>query len=259
MKKLITLAMVLISVLSVQAQTADEVIDKYLNAAGGKSKLEAIHSLQYIQTVNLNTPMGPMEISMTNIKVENKLFRINTTSELFGSAFSVVTDTSGWVLIPGNPMSGSEATLQKLKPEERKALASQMACDGFFPELVNYAAKGYVAEMAGEAKAGGKVCYKLKLKKDKDERTYLIDKQTGLINSMTIKGAAAANMTGMGNSGMGKSDKMEITLDFSTYQEISGVKFPGKMKIDTRMGTIESTITGVKVNPAVDAKWYRPQ
>jgi hypothetical protein len=259
MKKLFTLAVVLIAVLSVKAQTADEVINKYFTAVGGKPKLEAINSLQYVQTMNLNTPMGAMEISITNIKVENKLFRINTTSELFGSAFSVVTDTSGWVLIPGNPMSGSEATLQKLKPEERKGMATQMACEGFFPELVNYAAKGYTAELAGEGKAGGKPCYKLKLKKDKDERTYFIDKQTGLINSMAIKGAAAAGMTGMGNSGMGKADKMEITMDFSNYQEVSGVKFPGKMKIDTQMGAIESTITGIKVNQAVDAKWYRPQ
>jgi outer membrane lipoprotein-sorting protein len=259
MKKVLTLLMVLCSLLSANAQTADEVINKYLVAAGGKAKLEGIHSLQYVQTVNLNTPMGAMEINITNIKVESKLFRMNTTSEFFGSAFSVVTDTSGWVLIPGNPMSGSEATLQKLKPEERKALTSQMACDGFFPELVNYTAKGYTAEMLGETKSGGRVAYKLKLKKDKDERTYLVDKQTGLVNSMTIKGAAAANMTGMGSSGMGRSDKMEITLSFSTYQDVSGVKFPGKMKIDTRMGVIESTITGVKVNQAVDAKWYKPQ
>jgi hypothetical protein len=259
MKKFFSLAVVFVVVLAANAQTANEVINKYLTAAGGKARLEAVNSLQYVQTMNLNTPMGALEISITNIKVEHKLFRMNTTSELFGTGFSVVTDTSGWVLIPGNPMSGSEAVLKKLQPEDRKALATQMACEGFFPELVNYAAKGYTAELAGEAKAGGKPCYKLRLKKDKEERLYLVDKQTGLVSAMTLKGAAAANMTGMGNSGMGKADKMELTMTFSNYQEVAGVKFPGKMSFDLPMGTMESTITGIKVNQAVDAKWYRPQ
>jgi hypothetical protein len=32
------------------------------------------------------------------------------------------------------------------------------------------------------------------------------------------------------------------------------------MKLDTpMMGTIESSITGVKINQPIDAKWYRPQ
>jgi len=245
-----------------QAQTADEVVNKYLTAAGGKDKLAAVNSLQYTQKANLNTQFGAMEISMNFIRVDKKLFRINLSSELFGNSFTVVTDTSGWVLIPGNPMSGSEASLQKMKPEERTALGTQMSSDGFFPELVNYSAKGYTAELAGEGKANGKACYKLKLKKDKDERLYMMDKQTGLVVSMTMKGAAAIAMTGMGGTGMsrgGKADKAEFTFNYSDYKDVSGIKVPGKMKLDLPMGTIESTISDVKVNQSVDAKYYKPQ
>lgn len=261
MKKLFTLIIAFTAVLAVKAQTADEVINKYIVAAGGKEKLVAVTSLQYLQTMSLTTPMGPMEISMTNIRVSNKLFRINSANEFIGNAFSVVTDTSGWVLIPANPFSGSEAVLQKLKPEEQKALRSQMNCEGFFPELVNYSAKGYTATLAGEAKVSGRPSYKLILKNDKDERTYLIDKQTGLVNSMTIKGAAAVAMSGMGAAGMsgGKADKMELTLSYSNYQDVSGIKFPGKIKMELPMGTVESAVTAIKVNQPVDAKWYKPE
>jgi len=261
MKKFFSVAIAFIATLVVNAQTADEVINKYIVAAGGKEKLEAIKSLQYVRTINLNSPMGEIKITMTNIKVEDKLSRTNTSSELFGNAYTLFTDTSGWIMIPPNQFTGTEEVRQKLKPEEYKAMKSEMACEGYFPELVNYTAKGYTAEYAGEAKSSGKPSYKIKLKKNKDERTYFIDKQTGLVNSMTVKGAAAVAMTGLGamapGAGGGRADKMELTLDFSDYKETSGIKFPGKLKIETPMGVIESNISFVTVNQPVDAKWYR--
>ncbi len=262
MKKLFTLAITFALVLATQAQTADEVISKYLNAAGGRAKLESIKSLQYVQTIDITTPMGPIQITMTQIRVKNKLVRFNTSSELFGNAFSVVTDTSGWLKMPASQFTGSEEILQKLKPEEISSFKSLMNSEGFFPDLVNYAEQGYTAELAGENKVNGKLSYKVKLKKDKLETIYFIDKQTGFVNSVIYKGAAAAALTGMGNGmngGGGKLDKLEITCNFSEYKDISGVKFPGKMVIETPMGTINSTIGFVTVNPTIDAKWYRAE
>jgi len=263
MKKYFGIVCLLLATLALRAQTADEIINKYLTAAGGKEKLAAITSLQYIQTVSLNTPMGPMQISISNIRVKNKLFRMNTTSEMFGTGFTVVTDTSGWYMIPANQFTGGEAKLEKFKPEERKAMQTQWACEGYFPELVDYASQGYKAELAGETKVDGKACYKIKLKKDKDERTYCIDKTTNLVASMTIKGLAALTASGVGATGMGrnngKADKFELTMNFSDYKDVSGIKFPGKIKIETQMGSIESTIGFITVNKPVDAKWYKPE
>lgn len=261
MKKLFALFLSFAFVLAINAQTADEVIMKYINAAGGKEKLTAVKTLQYVQTLNLVSPMGELQITLTNIRVQDKLFRLNTASELFGNAYSVITDTSGWLVVPPNQFTGGEKMIEKMKPEEYKPLQSQMACEGYFPELVNYAAKGYTAELAGEGKVNGKPSYKIKLKKDKDERLYMIDKQTGLVNAMTLKGAAAAMLTGMGQMGRGggRVDKLEITFAFSDYNETSGIKFPGKMKLETPMGAAEATISFVTVNQPIDTKWYRVQ
>lgn len=260
MKKFLTVMTVFLAALVAKAETADEIISKYLSAAGGAEKLGSVKSLQFVQTVNLATPMGDMQITLTHIKVQNKLMRLNTSSELFGNAYSVVTDTSGWIMIPASQFTGSEAILQKLKPEERNAMKSQMDCAGFFPELVNYASKGYVAELAGEGKVNGRASFKVKLKKDKDERLYFFDKQTGLVNAMTVKGAAAAAMMGLGTmQGGGRMDKAEATLNFSDYKDVSGLKIPGRMTIETPMGMVGATIGFVSINQPVDAKWYRAE
>ena len=251
-----------------QAQTADEVINKYFVAAGGKEKLESIKSLQYVQTMNLNTPVGPMQITLTQIRVKDKLIRFNTSSELFGTASMLVTDTSGWTKVSASDFTEGKEMLEKLKPEQVAAFKSQMNCEGFFPELVNYASKGFTAELAGESKVKGRPSYKVKLQnklmeesKDnvKGEMIYYIDKQTGLINSVVYKGSAAAAMTGMGTSmkGNGRMEKFEITCNFSDYKDVSGVKFPGKMTMELPMGSVDATIGFVTVNPVIDAKMYR--
>lgn len=255
--------MVLVTV-AAKSQTADEVINKYIAAAGGKEKLESIRSLQYVQTMNVTTPMGPMQITLTQIRVKNKLMRYNVSSEMFGSAYVVATDTGGWIKIPRSQFV-EEEVLQKMKDEELKGFKTQMNCEGFFPELVNYAAKGFTAELAGETKIKGKLCYKVKLKnkmmeneKLKGELVYYIDKQTNLVASVVYKGTAAAAMTGMGNGmGGGKVEKLEVTCNFSDYKEASGVKFPGKMTLDMPMGSVDATIGFVTVNPTIDAKMYR--
>jgi len=253
-----------------KAQTADEVINKYMAAAGGKDKLENITSLQYVQTMNVNTPMGPMQITLTQVRVKDKLIRFNTSSELFGSAYMLVTDTSGWTKVSASEFTEGKEMFEKLKPEQAAAFRSQMHCEGFFPDLVNYAAKGFTAEMSGESKVKGRPSYKVKLtnkqmeeSKDnvKGEIIYYIDKENGLVNSVVYKGSAAAAMTGIGAGmkGRGKMEKFEITCNFSSYKDVSGVKFPGKMTYELPMGSVEATIGFVTVNPVVDAKTYRAE
>ncbi|MCE3281395.1 MAG: signal peptide protein [Chitinophagaceae bacterium] len=260
MNKLYLLALVTVVSLSAGAQTAEDIINKYIIAAGGKEKLEGVTSLQLVQKVSLNTMLGAIDVPVNFIRVKDKLFRMSSTSELFGTGFSVVTDTSGWVMLPANAFSG-EAKLQKMKEEERALLKPQMSAEGFFPELVNYIAKGYTAEYLGEGKGNGKASYKVKLKKDKDERTYFFDKKNGLVNSMMLKGAAVGAALGFDLSGMGggRADKLEVTFNYSDYKEVSGISFPAKLTAELAMGTIETVISDIKVNETVDEKWYKAE
>jgi hypothetical protein len=261
MKKCYLLAVMAIVSMSVHAQTADEIISKYLVAAGGKDKLKVVFSLQYDQKMTYNTGFGPIEISMTTFKEKEKLSRINASTPMLGSGFTLVTDTAGWVYVAASPFSGGEAKLERMKPEAHTAAKSQMASEGFFPELFNYASRGYTAEYTGEGKGNGKASYKIKLRKDKDERTYFIDKESGLVNTMIIKGEAAAAMLGLNGVGMGggRSDKMEITVNYSDYKELAGMQFPSKAVYETARGSLEATISNIKLNEEIEAKWYKAE
>ncbi len=263
MKRVIWILAAVFSFVAASAQTTDEVINKYLSAAGGKEKLQAINTLQYTETLSLNTPMGAMEFSIQNIKERGKLLRRQTTNEITGESFMLITDTAGYLLMPSNPMFGLEGGLEKMKTDQLKAMSTEMDCSGYFIQLVDHATKGFTASLAGEEKIDGRVSYKLELKKDDNILTYMVDKETGLINALVAKGAAAAALSGLtamglGDSG-GKASKAELTFKYADYKEVNGVKMPGTIKMDTPFGVLETKISDIKINEQVDAKWYKAQ
>jgi len=182
MKQILSLVITLCALTGLQAQTVDEVIAKYYAAAGGKEKLEAITSLQYVQAISIQSPQGNFDMNIVTIREKNKLFRTQMSNELMGESFAVVTDTATWVRKPANPFTNEEGGLEKIKAADMKGIAvAQLDCAGFFPELVNYGAKGYTAELTGSKKINGRDSYKVKLKKDKAKITYFIEKETGLV------------------------------------------------------------------------------
>jgi outer membrane lipoprotein-sorting protein len=256
MQRLLFLFVAAFSFIAATAQTADEVINKYITAVGGKEKLESITSLQYVQAMSIPSPQGNFEMNIITIKEKGKLFRNQMSNDMIGESYALVTDTATWVRKPANPFTGEEGGLEKVKAEDLKGMntVTQLDCAGFFPELMNYAAKGYTAEVTGDKKINGRDSYKLKLKKDKAETIFFIDKETGLVNSYTLKGDAVAAMGAM----MGGAAS-EISIDFDNYQEVKGVKIPGVMKITTMMGEMSIPIKDVKINEAVDAKWYKAE
>jgi hypothetical protein len=64
-------------------------------------------------------------------------------------------------------------------------------------------------------------------------------------------------MSGMG--GGGRMDKMEVSMSYSDYIEVDGLKFPSKVRIKSAMGDLESVITNIRVNKPIDPARYRAQ
>src|SRR5690242_17295559 len=84
--------------LRVQAQTADEVIAKHLDAMGGKEKLQSLKSI-YMEGVAV---MGNgMEINSKSWKVKDKLYRQEISFGM-GNVVVIVTPTKGWSSNPRN-------------------------------------------------------------------------------------------------------------------------------------------------------------
>ena len=266
MKKITLLVLLMASTAMAFSQTADEIINKSVEALGGRDKLNAINTLQYSQMIMVKSAMGNIDIPVQYYKEKDKFYRMQAILNFGGQTmkfFTVLSDTAGYVMLPAMPMLGAQGGLKKLNDKERKLQAYQLSAAGYFADLVDYTTKGSKVEMLKDQKVGSEDCYKIKLTTASAQPvTYFISKATNLITRVDTQGDMAASMSGMGGvvSGLGgRVDKMEVTALYSDYKDFDGVKFPGKVIMKAQMGDSESTITNVKINEAIEPRYYKPE
>lgn len=266
MKKVGILVLFMSLMIGAFAQTADEVVNKFLEASGGKEKLSGIKTLQYKQLIKLKLPMGNFDVPLQYFKEKDKFFRIQSSVAMGGqsmSFFTLVTDTAGYNYIPANPFTGGQGGIEKMNDKTLKGLWYQTDPAGLFAPLVDYAVKGSKVELLKDDKVNKEDCYKLKLTSASgQESTFLINKNTNLIARVDAKGEMAANNSGMGGimSGMGgRMEKMEVKIEYTDYKDVDGLKFPTKLLIKSNISDSPSEITDIQVNKEIPAKWYKAQ
>lgn len=272
----------LTATLTAKSQTAEEILAKYEAAAGGREKLEGIKTLEVISSVKMSVMGQSIELPLTLVREKGKLFRRQIGGIMgMGDSFTMITDTSGVVFIPpmrgfgggggfdrggggfgGGPLSASEPTITKIKPEEVAAQQYELDCAGPFAELVNFAAKGHSAQLLGTEKVSKVPCYKIKMTlKTGQVVTYFIDTQTSLVKQVEATGEMAANLTGFSSlmkafgSNLGKNTKATILV--KEYREIDGFQYPQKFALN--FGPLETEVenTSVNINDPLEAKWYK--
>jgi hypothetical protein len=218
----------LLSSVVVIGQTADEIVNKHIEALGGKEKISQIKSIYTESTMNV---MGN-EAPNTTYVLSGKGFK--TEIDMGGQKIvQVFTDKGGWSI---NPMTG--ATDPQPTPEEQfKASKSQIYPGG---PLYNYAEQGTKVELVG--KDGNN--YKLKVINSGVEATYFIDGTTYYI----IKAVAKTNMQGQ---------DVEITTSFSDYKKTDfGFVMPYAMEMDFGGFSMQSTVKKIEINKEIDPKIF---
>jgi len=222
----------LLSIASLHAQTADEIITKYITAIGGKDKINAVKSVYVESTLEV---MGNEAPTTTTI-VNGKAFKSET--DFNGQKIiSVITDKGGWML---NPLMGQTAP-EALPADQAKAGQSQLQVGG---PLFDYAAKGNKVELVGKEDVNGVSAHKIKVTtKDSVESTYFIDPTTYYILKAVSKGG--------GQDG-------ETTITFSNYQKTEfGYVIAMGQQITTPQGiTLNITNKKVEVNKEIDPKVF---
>ena len=211
------------------AQTADEIINKYVDAIGGKENWKKINSMK----VEGNVEVQGLEIPFTINAVHSKGMRME--GEFQGSKFiDILTPEKGW---SQNPFAG-KATLQPLTADELKEKADELDIQGAF---VDYKDKGSVVEFLGKDEEDGNEYLKVKLTtKNKNETTYFFDPKTNLI----YKQESTTKQNGQ---------EVKQSVKLLDYQKTdAGVKVP--FKVD--QGGMVLATKKITFNVAVDEKLF---
>lgn len=226
--KFVLLAMAALATTSLSAQTVDDVINKHVEAIGGKEKLSQLKSIYLENSVEVMGSTAPQKEYL----VEGKAYKAEVD---FNGAniVSVFTDKSGWTI---NPMMGG--TDPQAMPETiYKAGKSQIYFSG---GLFNYTAKGYKAELQG--KEGD--AFKIKLSDAGSETFYFIDSKTYLLTKTVIKSEM-----------MGQA--VDVTTTYSDHKKTDfGITIPYTKNIDMGMIQLSQKIDKAEINKAIDMKIF---
>lgn len=218
---------------SVKAQTADEIIDKHIEAMGGKDKLATLKSVR----METNLSVQGMDIPVIITRVHNVGQRVDI-SAMGMDGYIINTTTNGWSYMPFMGQSAAEAMPEDQVKEATDGLDIQGS-------LLNYKDKGHSVTLVGKEDVDGTECFKIKLvTKAGKERTFLIDPK----NYYIIRAIAKAAVNGQ---------EMEVTQNFSDYKKTEdGYVFA--YTIGGAFGQGDMTVTKIEVNKTIDEKVFKP-
>jgi len=229
MKKLFVYAALMLPLVllsfNIQAQTADEVIEKYITAIGGKEKWKQVKSMK----VNGFIEVQGIKINFTQQAVHNVGVRVD--AEFQGQKIiDITTPAKGW---SQNPFGG-RSSLQPISEEELKQKLDELDIQD---EFIDYAAKGSTVEFLGKDEEDGNEFYKVKMTtKNNNESVYFFDVNTSLIykEEKTVKQ---------------QGQEMKMVTKVFDYKTIPfGIKIPHKSE---QMGQLLVT-DKIEINLAID-------
>ena len=235
-RRLFVAAMILGCARLASAQTADEVIEKYLAALGGRAALAKLTSRSMVGTMTLTTPGGdvPGTIEILN-QQPNKvrtLMKLDLSS--LGAGQLVVDQrfdgTSGYALdsMRGNrDITGNQ--LENMK-------------NGVFPNpLMSYKERGTTVELGPKEKVNGRDAYVL-----------IVKPKSGSIARQFLDAESYLPVRLMLKVDLPEVGEVEQTSEFSDYREVDGVKIPFRVQVTSSIQSFTISVTKVEQNLKID-------
>ena len=176
MKKLAFLCIGLLLIAQTKAQTADEIVNKYIDAVGGKAKLETLKTSYSEGEMSIMNNPAPFTSSVIDGKASRS--EMNFNGQKIITCYSA---GAGWTV---NPLAGiTEPTPMPAGQADMGPITYDLK-----GPLYNYGAKGYKLELAGKEKLNNADVFKLKLNtKDSTEIDCYIDAASWLLLKTVIK------------------------------------------------------------------------
>ncbi len=235
MKNLTTLLFVFTILFSISgnAQTADEIINTYIENIGGKEKLESIKGTRMSGNMKMQGIEIPIELLFTN---EGKQL---VTIEIQGNK----TDLMGF---DGEISWKRNMMNMKIEKNDNEATENLKKQAMEFPDpFLNYQKKGFSIELIGKETIDGTETFKIKLTKKPLLENGELKPNTVYYYFDTENFVPIATET-IAKEGPTKGQMVKTTI--SDYQEVDGIYFP--FSSQNSLQTIE--FKKIELNPEVD-------
>jgi outer membrane lipoprotein-sorting protein len=241
-----TAAVALMGASSVQAQTADEILEKHLAAVGGRAALSKLTSQVATGTVAISAQGadigGSIEISKRAPNKSRTLMKLDVSALGAGAGEMIVDQRcDGKTAFASNNLQG-----------DREITGSQLQnmLNASFPSpLLAYKEAGGKVELQGQDKAGGRPAFVLLYTpKAGPVAKLFIDAETFLVaRTVTTLDVPAAG------------GPVEQTTDVGDYRVVDGVKTAFSVTVTGAAQTVSITLSKVEFNvPIDDAIFSRP-
>src|ERR1051326_4016365 len=230
------LAALFICAASASAQTADEIVAKYIKTLGGLDKIEAVKSLR--RTGKFNGGGGFEAVVVEENKRPGSVRQDFTIQGMTG--VTAYDGASGWKIEPWNGKKDAEP----LGEEELREVVEDSDIDG---PLVNYKQKGVKVEYVGKDEFEGSDVYKLRVTLPSgDVKIYFMDADyyvpIKIESKRTIRGEEQESETILGD-----------------YKQVNGWYLPFSVESGPKGSQNKSKVTYEKIeaNVAIDDSRFR--
>lgn len=231
------LLLILLSI-NTNAQTADEVIDGYYEAIGGRDAWSKVEGLKYMAKVN----QGGMEIPVEMVQIKGGKSYMKISFQGLNLMQNVFDGETLW-----------NTNFQTMKAEKAttEQIENHKLTVGDFPDpLLNYKENGYTLEMVGTETFDGTEAFKLKLTKKPmtidgnkvdDVEFYFFETE-----SYALIGSESEIMEGPMKGSVSQTK-------LSDYQEVDGLMLPFAMNDGVKDGPSQPiVIEKIELNPTMD-------
>jgi len=244
MRKLtLLLVVVFLANFSINAQTADEILDTYFENIGGKENLQKLEGVKF--TITAKTQGMEIPAQMIQLKGGKTLVQY----ELQGmTMYDNVFD--GEILWGTNQMNMKAEKSTKENTDNHK-----LTLNDFPDPFLNYKEKGYSISLEGKETIEGTETFKIKLtkkqmtvdgKKEDNISYYYFDTE----NFVPI--ASESEMK------FGPAKGMTMLETFSDYQEVDGLYFAHSISqgVKGQPSAMTMVIDKIELNPTIDDKIF---
>lgn len=237
LRRILVASLLVVSARAALAQTAEEIVEKAITAAGGRAAFAKLKSRLTTGTITLSTPAGDISgtVEILNAAPNKSRSLIKADLSALGAGMFVLDQrfngTSGYVLdsLQGNhEMTGNQL--------------DNMRNNAFPNVFLNYKELGAFVQLVGKEKVGERDAYVITLEPTTGSvvRQY-VDAQTYLPIKMSVK----VEVPQLGQ-------QVEQTTEFFDFQVVDGVKLPFQLRATSSIQNYTITITKVEHNVQVD-------